>query len=170
MCPHTCQNVNMSLFILIHRAFSQQKCFTDEQFKTAKSKVVHQAIFLQGPLIILPWETSKLDVAMSFPDLCQSVCAWSLSFSERRMLHGNQRWHQISHWFIGKHLSFFFFFLRLTVVCVYRNQETLFLWGVYEMLPCELTLTLYYWWWCLIIHILSHNFSIRFSYDTVFHF
>lgn len=110
MCPHTCQNVNMSLFILIHRAFSQQKCFTDEQFKTAKSKVVHQAIFLQGPLIILPWETSKLDVAMSFPDLCQSVCAWSLSFSERRMLHGNQRWHQISHWFIGKHLSFFFFF------------------------------------------------------------
>lgn len=30
MCPYNCQNVNMSLFILIHRSFSQQKCFTDE--------------------------------------------------------------------------------------------------------------------------------------------
>lgn len=160
MCVHIPARMWMSLFILIHRSFSQQKYFTDEQFKTAKSKVVHQAIFLQGPLIMFPWETSKLDVAMSFPDLCQNVCAWSLSFSERRMLYGNQWWHQISHWFIGKCL-FFFFPLHLTAVCI---------WGVYEMLPCELTLTLYYWWWCLIIHILSHNFSIRFSYATVFHF
>ena len=109
MCVHIPARMWMSLFILIHRSFSQQKYFTDEQFKTAKSKVVHRAIFLQGPLIMFPWETSKLDVAMSFPDLCQNVCAWSLSFSERKMLYGNQWWHQISHWFIGKCLFFFFF-------------------------------------------------------------
>lgn len=81
VCPRLCYNVNMSLFPLTPRSFSQQKCFTDEQFKTAKSKVLCKTVFLQGLLIILPWETSRPDVTIllpEYPGMCmQCHCHFS---------------------------------------------------------------------------------------------
>lgn len=138
----------MSLFILTHRSFSQQKCFTDEQFKIANPKVVcktsfpkdHWSSYLEKPVHQM-WLFS-----FQISTKCLCVVIVILFLWEQCLLETEDSTKFIQNLFhmsltLRRIISFFW-----SSMSIYKLWESLIsFWGFYETLHCELTLATMLW-------------------------